>query len=121
MILKNRIFTKHFLSSFSDFNLSLNKDDFRIKSIDISTIYDFRKNKNEYKFFDDKLYILSNNKKLIEIELHTLEMRNIIVENDEILNFIDLDNENILLINSQKNSKENEQYFAFLNKNKFHK
>ena len=114
--------TKHFLSSFSDFNLSLNKDDFRIKSIDISTIYDFRKNKNEYKFFDDKLYILSNNKKLIEIELHTLEMRNIIVENDEILNFIDLDNENILLINSQKNSKEekeNEQYFAFLNKNKF--
>ena len=114
---------KHFLIFISYFNLSLNKDafiDFNIKSIDVSPIYDFRKNKNEYKFFDDKLYILSNNKELIEIELSTLflEMRNIIVENDEILNFIDLDNENLLLLNSPKNSKE-EKYLAFLNKNKF--
>ena len=66
---------KHFLSSFSDFNLSLNKDDFNIKSINISSIYDFRKNKNEYKFFDDNLYILNNNKELIEIELNTLKMK----------------------------------------------
>ena len=112
--------TEHFLSSFSDFNLSLNKVDFNIKSINLSSIYDFWKNKNEYKFFDDKLYILSNNKKLIEIELPTLEMRNIIVENDEILNFIDLDSENILLLISHKivkeEKEENESYFAFLNK-----
>ena len=60
----------------------------------------------EYKFFDDNLYILNNNKELIEIELNTLKMKYIIIENEKILDFIDLDSEKILLLISQKFVKE---------------
>ena len=65
------------------------------------------KKQKRIKFFDDdNLYILNNNKELIEIELNTLKMKYIIIENEKILDFIDLDSEKILLLISQKFVKE---------------
>ena len=72
-------------------------------------------NNNVYKFFDNKMYILSDNN-FIEINLDNLKEKKININKGEYGNFIDYDDLNILLVVSLDDKK---YYFNFINKTTF--
>ena len=109
-------------------NNKKNKTFFYMKVIDIK--YDFISNEKKiYKFFDNNIYILEKYTKLIEINLNTLYKRELEIKDNNsifISDFLDLDDDNILLaINIIDKKSKNKihnlttSYFSFLNKNKF--
>ena len=102
---------------------------FSMKIIEIKYYFVSHKSNYKFKFFDNNIYILEINKKLIEINLNTLQQRVLEIPNENIADFLDLDKDNILLIiySDAQEQKENNNYddivrtnyFSFLNKNKF--
>ena len=69
-----------------------------MKIIDIKYYFVSHKSNYKFKFFDNNIYILEINKKLIEINLNTLKQRVLEIPNENISDFLDLDKDNILLI-----------------------
>ena len=100
------------------------KDFFNMKIFTPKNKDDIVKDRNIFGIFDNKLYIFKNKKKIIEINLDTAESRNLDVQNEIIMNFLNLDNDYILLLilennDDKKDSDLKTQYFALVNKKNF--